>query len=454
LQALDPSVEVEASVVYSLLSNPQENHALRQAYPFPIKFLSPSKRVDSPIRDLYFERSVFNAETLFARDAKSIRAHITGIINSSTDKEINVGNNPSLSPREEIESLLKKVKGEQTSLRPFALCNPKPKSFSLEKLDEGTKTDLPAWFLHPGTEPSLHLYVRDLKAGERPPHADFDKLADITLRLVHLTENEGKYLSHFNELYGEVSDENLAEFLAIIKHVVRTYGIKGPLLAELHSRLVAKHGRLAYEKLSENDHSPISSKKAERLLGFLDEGRKIDDAGVSPEIIRVEVLCFSGCFQDALAHCEKQENQSDRNILLVTVALLAAICDNAEACASSLESYSPLLAQYVPDYVNTAYLIARLYTEDLTNDHYQQVLAEIEKFNLKPWVWLTELSAIAILKASSSEDSPAVISQAEAFLLGAGSLTPKSIQSFREKSLSVASAKLKSDVFERLDANA
>ena len=449
----EPSVEIEASTVYSLLSNPQLNHALRQACPFEIKFLSSSKRVDSPFRDLYFEHSTFNMDNLFVRDAKSIRAHITEIINSTTDKEINVSNNQILSPDEEVESLINKIKEKKNTPRPYVLCNPKSNSFSLEKLEDGSKTDLPTWLLHPATEPSLHSYLKDITSSNRIHQADFYKFADVASRLVHLLENEGKYLSNFNELYGEISNKNLSEFDAIIKNVVRTYGIKGPLLAELHSRLVAKHCRLAYEKLSSNDHYQISSKKAELLLGFLDEGKKIDDAGVSPEMIRVEVLCFSGCFQDALAHCEKQENQSHRNILLVTVALLAAICDNAEACASSLESYSPLRAQYAPDYVNAAYLIARLYTEDLTNDQYQQVLAEIVKFNLKPLFWLTELSAIAILKASSSEDSNSVIYQAEAFLLGAGSLTPESIQSFQEKSVSLASGNLKKDVFSRLDVD-
>ena len=110
----EPSVEIEASTVYSLLSNPQLNHALRQACPFEIKFLSSSKRVDSPFRDLYFEHSTFNMDNLFVRDAKSIRAHITEIINSTTDKEINVSNNQILSPDEEVESLINKIKEKKT----------------------------------------------------------------------------------------------------------------------------------------------------------------------------------------------------------------------------------------------------------------------------------------------------------------------------------------------------
>ena len=75
-------------------------------------------------------------------------------------------------------------------------------------------------------------------------------------------------------------------------------------------------------------------------------------------------------------------------------------------------------------------LIATSHTEDLTNDQYQQVLAEIVKFNLKPLFWLTELSAIAILKASSSEDSNSVIYQAEAFLLEVGSQRQKASSPF------------------------
>ena len=245
----------------------------------------------------------------------------------------------------------------------------------------------------------------------------------------------------------------MSEFDEIIKQTVRTYGIKGPLLAELHSRLVAKHGRLAYEKLAQNDLSPISSVKADKLLGFLDEGKKISDDGVSPELTRIQILCFSGRWSDALNHCEKQVDSSNKNILVVTVALLAAICENAHACTSSLESYSPLPAQYAPDLVNTTYLIARLYTDNLTNDHYQKILLEIETRNPKPSVWLTEQAAIALLKMSSPSDSYSIISEAEKYLLSSGSLTAESIFSFRDKSLDLMSAQLMNDLFVRLNVN-
>jgi hypothetical protein len=215
-----------------------------------------------------------------------------------------------------------------------------------------------------------------------------------------------------------------------------------------------KFGSLAYQKITTYNKSPISKASVELLSKFLDEGSMLQKVGISPEAIRIIILCFSGNFNHSLYLCKKQEDQSYRNILLVTLAMLSMIFEDTEFCKAALEEYKPLKSQYAADYIHVAYLIVRLYQGDLINDYYLETLAKIENRKPNPLIWLTELHAIALLIASSPEDSFSVIPQAEAFLLKAGSLSPESIQSFREKSLSLASAKLKGDVFARLDTNA
>ena len=437
----DFSSEIQASLIYSLLHDPQKNHALRLASPVPLRLLNHKTNPYHPLRNLHFKESSASSRSLFVSNAKSLRETVSSLIHATTDENDTLDNSPCISANAELDSLLENLLIETNSSAPTQSPLPVPSEFSLSTSIFEAGSGLPAWLTHPGTEPCLRAYVERKDQFPKGP-SDFDAFADDALRLIHLTDHKGLYLNQFKALYGEASQQNLKRFETLATKAVATYGTKKPGFIEIHSATALKYARLAFAQHFLHGKHPDFSEQVHLLTHLIDAGKRFHPNGISPEMNRVTLLAMAGNYESALDHCRKQENTSTANPLLAILALCAALANRSDECSAALEAFSPLKAQYASDFMNVSYLVSRLHLKSLETDHTETILLEFEARKPNLDAWLTEILAMALLNVASPDSQAAAILSAEEFLNQSLAFSPGDVEAFRQNRPELPSADL------------
>jgi hypothetical protein len=445
---LSSFAKIDGSKGISDLANPQANHSLRLASPFEIQELNSNTEKESPLRNLYFKSLPIKLDKPYEQKSPSFRQKIITCLHHDDPEEFVTNYSPAYQTEDEIKFLLSALKGQSIHLRQ-KICLP------ITNIAKVPESIFPNWITHFATEPTLHqLFLKEKQLRSEncnDINTEFVPFIEEYLYFIHLVDYNNIYISHLRDLCAKPEIDSLDTFDRIASCIVKSFGTKTKETSEMHSNLVYKFVKLEFAGFYIHQNSSLNKETIGMLLNFLEKGKKFCPDGISPDMTKVQLLCMSNRYEEALDICSNNTSVSSANILYSILGLCAALSGDTKSCTKALESYQPTESQNAHHYVSIAYLVTRLYVPKVENDQHLNILKTYKSHNIKSSWWQTELMAMAIVRAVPADKISTAVLQSKEFLVNSGSLSTKDVQRFHSMPCDLPFSNLLNDLIKIID---